>query len=163
MFNKNKLSWTDQLKDKITKYVDELFEDYRGQLSIDLSRGLAALAGLIALWTLAIVCVVFISITVALLIGWALSFYMQKFAYILGFLTVALVLLAIAYYIMKHKKQYIEQPVFRTMSKALRSPLEKENHGLHPERVEVEVVPESTTPSIIPTDEPDNIKDIEPE
>jgi uncharacterized membrane protein YqjE len=141
MFNKNKLSWTDQLKDKITKYVDELFEEYRGQLSIDLSRGLAALAGLIALWTLAIVCVVFISITIALLIGWILSSYFQQFAYVLGFLLVALVLLGGAYYILQHRKKYIEQPVFNTMSKALRSPLEKENHApSSSEKMEDEVV-----------------------
>jgi hypothetical protein len=158
MFNKNKLSWTDQLKDKITKYVDELFEDYRGQLSIDLSRGLAALAGLIALWTLAIVCVVFVSITIALFIGWGLSFYLQKFAYILGFLLVAVVLLGIAYYIMRHKKKYIEQPVFHTMAKALRSPLEKENHSLHPE--EAEVVPNENPSAALPIKTNPNTNDI---
>ena len=60
MFGNKKASWTEQLRVKITDYVDERFEDYRGQISIDLARGLASLAGLIAIWTLAIVCLLFV-------------------------------------------------------------------------------------------------------
>lgn len=123
MFSSKKSSWTDQIKDKVTVYVDELFQEYRGQITIDLARGLSALAGLIALWTMAIVCVVFIGTTIALLIGWLLSFYLNTFGYIIGFLLVSMSFLGAAYYVLKHKDKYIEQPVFHTMSDALRSPL----------------------------------------
>ncbi len=132
MFGNKKQSWTEQLRVKITKYVDERFEDYRGQIAIDLARGLASLAGFVAIWTLAIVCLIFVAFTLALLLGWGFSFWMQDFAYVLSFLLVALALLGGAYFILKNKKEYIEEPVFKIMSESLRSSemLEKEAENL---------------------------------
>ena len=49
MFGNKKPSWTENLRVKITQYVDERFEEYRGQIAVDLARGLASLAGLIAI------------------------------------------------------------------------------------------------------------------
>ena len=122
MFSNKKPSWTEQLRVKITQYVDERFEEYRGQISIDLAHGLAALAGLIAIWTLAIVCVLFVAFTLALVFGWIFSFWIPSFAYVLSFMLVATVLIAGAYYLLQHKKKHIEDPVFKIMSESLRSP-----------------------------------------
>ena len=118
----SKKTLTDRVRDTLTEYIDTKFEDYRGQISLDLARGLAALAGLIAIWTLAIVCLMFVSITFALLIGWALSFWMSSFAFVLSFLIVAVILLGAAFYILMNKEKYIEEPVFKIMAETLRSP-----------------------------------------
>lgn len=112
---------TDRLKDNITKYVDTKFEEYRSQIAVDLAKGLASLAGLIAIWTLAIVCVIFVSFAVALLLGWVLSHWMQSFAYVLSFLLIAVTLLSGAFFILINKEKYIEIPVYKTMSATLRA------------------------------------------
>lgn len=118
----SKKTITDRVKDVLTEYLDDKFEDYRGQISLDLARGLASLAGLVAIWTLAIVCVVFVSIAFALLLGWALSFWMSSFAFVLSFLIVAVILLCSAFIILLNKEKLIEEPVFTIMAKTLRSP-----------------------------------------
>ncbi|BDS15532.1 phage holin family protein [Aureispira anguillae] len=118
----SKKTITDRVKETLTEYLDTKFDDYRGQIALDLARGLASLAGLIAIWTLAIVCLMFVSIALALLLGWIFSFFMSSFAYVLSFLLIAIVLLSVAYYILKHKEKYIEAPVFKIMSETLRSP-----------------------------------------
>lgn len=118
----SKKNITDRAKDLVTEYADAKFEDYRGQISLDLARGLAALAGLVALWTLAVVCVMFLSFTLALLLGWIFSFWLKSFAYVLSFALVATALLSAAYYLFKNKEKYIEEPVFKIMAETLRSP-----------------------------------------
>lgn len=118
----NKKNWTERLRERLTEYVDKRFEDYRGQIALDLARGLAGLAGLVAIWTIGILCSVFIGIALALFFAWILSFWMGQFAYIISFLSIAIIFSGIAYFIIKHKEKYIEDPVFKIMSKTLRSP-----------------------------------------
>lgn len=113
---------TDRVKDSITEYVDEKFDQYRGQISFDLSRGLAALAGLVALWSVAIISGIFLAITLSLLIGWLLSLVMAEGGYLVSFGMMALAIIAGTYFLIKNKKQYIEDPVFKIMSEVLRTP-----------------------------------------
>lgn len=127
----SKKSITDRVKDSLTDYLDDKFEDYRGQIALDLARGLGSLAGLVALWSVAVIAVIFISIALALLLGWAFSFFIQSFAYVLSFLIVAVALIIAARYIVKHREQYIVTPVFEIMAKTLRS-----NFGLDEEQEE---------------------------
>lgn len=119
----SKKSITDRVKESLTDYLDDKFEDYRGQIALDLARGLGSLAGLVAVWSLAIISAMFLSIAVALLLGWLLSFFMASFAYTLSFLLIALVLIGAAAYIIKHQEKYIITPVFNIMSKSLRTSL----------------------------------------
>lgn len=118
----SKKNWTERLRERLTEYVDKRFEDYRGQIAIDLARGLAGLAGLVAIWTIGILCSVFVGIALALFFAWALSFWIGQFAYIVSFFIIAIIFIGIAYFIIKHKEKYIEDPVFKIMSKTLRSP-----------------------------------------
>lgn len=118
----NKKNITDRVKDSITEYIDEKFDQYRSQIAFDLSRGLAALAGLVALWSVAIISGIFLAITLALLIGWLLSFVMNEGAYLVSFGGMALTIIAGTYFLIKNKKQYIEDPVFKIMSNVLRAP-----------------------------------------
>ena len=115
----NKKTLSDRIKEVLTEYIDKKFEDYRSQLANDLSRGLAALAGLVAIWTLAIVCLMFVSIALALLLGWAFTFWMNSFSYVLSFLIIAVFLLSTAFIILFNKKRFIEDPVFNIMSETL--------------------------------------------
>jgi len=117
----SKKSITDRVKNSLTDYLDDKFEDYRGQIALDLARGIGALAGLVAIWSVAIIAVMFFSIAVALLLGWVFSFFITTFAYALSFLLVSIVLIAVAAFIIKHKEKYIVTPVFDLMSTTLRS------------------------------------------
>lgn len=130
----SKKSITDRVKDSLTDYLDDKFEDYRGQIALDLARGLGALAGLVALWSVAIIAGIFFSIAVALLLGWAFSFFIKSFAYALSFLLVSMILIAVAAYIIKYKEKYIVTPVFNIMSKTLRTTLgiDPKNENPHP-------------------------------
>lgn len=128
----SKKSITDRVKDSLTDYLDDKFEDYRGQIALDLARGLGSLAGLVALWSVAVISVIFISIAIALLLGWAFSFFIQSFAYVLSFLIVAVILILAARYIVKHREQYIVTPVFEIMAKTLRS-----NFGIDEEQEDI--------------------------
>lgn len=119
---RNKKGITDRIKDVLTEYIDKKFEHYRGQIANDLAKGLASLAGLIAIWSLAIICLIFVSFTLALLLGWIFSFWMQSFAYVLSFLIVAVALLGTAFFVLINKEKYIEDPVFKIMSETLRNP-----------------------------------------
>lgn len=114
--------FTGKVKDSLTDYLDKKFDDYRGQIALDLSRGLAVLAGLIAILSLVIVSGVFLSVALALLLGWLLSLVWAGPTYIISFLLVSTVLFGGAYYMIKHKERYIEEPVFKAVSKVLRSP-----------------------------------------
>jgi hypothetical protein len=118
----NKKNITDRVKDSVTEYIDEKFDQYRGQIAFDVSRGLAALAGLVALWSVAIISGIFLAITLALLIGWLLSFVMNEGAYLVSFGGMALTIIAGTYFLIKNRKQYIEDPVFKIMSNVLRAP-----------------------------------------
>ncbi|MCP4441180.1 MAG: hypothetical protein GY810_19925 [Aureispira sp.] len=142
-----KKNWTERLRERLTEYVDKRFEDYRGQIALDLSRGLAGLAGLVAIWTIGIICSVFVGIALALFLAWGLSFWIGQFAYIVSFFTIAIVFLGIAYFIIQHKEKYIEDPVFKIMSKTLRSP---EFWGLEDKNE----VKEATDKELIKMDEP---------
>lgn len=154
----NKKTISDRIKEVLTEYIDTKFEDYRAQIALDLSNGLAALAGLIAIWTLAIVCVIFVSITMALLLGWLLSFWLYHFGYILSFLLIAGGLMGGAYWLLKNKKEYIEEPVFNIMSKTLRTE-ETVEETVSPQRT-AKMLSESTeSPTVNPntTQETDDI------
>lgn len=155
----SKKTITDRAKDMVTDYVDTKFEDYRGQISLDLARGLATLAGLIALWTLAIVCLMFVSITLALLLGWIFSFWMKSFAFVLSFLIIAIGLLSGAFYLLIHKEKYIEEPVFKIMADTLRSP---ETWGVGKKgKIPVSIIKEKEKKDVIPPTikTSDNIKE----
>lgn len=114
--------FTGRVKDSLTQYLDEKFEDYRGQVALDLSKGLAVLAGLIAILSIAIVSVIFSVATLAILLGWLLSLVWTGPAYLVSFLFVTGILFGVAYFLIKNKKHYIEEPVFKIVAKALRSP-----------------------------------------
>jgi hypothetical protein len=118
MFGTNN-NWSNKLLHKITSYIDTRFEDYRSQIADDLAKGLAVLAGLVALWTVAIISVVFAAFTFALLIGFLLSFWLGTLAYILSFLTCSLILFAGSYWLLKNKRTYIEMPIEKLLSKVL--------------------------------------------
>lgn len=118
----SKKTITDRVKDSLTDYLDEKFDNYRGQIALDLSRGLAALAGLIALWSVAIIGGIFLAVSLSLLLGWLLSFVMDSGSYVVSFGLMTVVVLAGTYYIIKNKDKLIEEPVFKIMSDMLRSP-----------------------------------------
>ncbi len=118
----NKKTLADRLKEVLTEYIDTKFEEYRGQISNELSKGIAALAALVAIWSLIIIGIIFISFTTALILGWVLSGWIPGFAYQISFLTVSMILIAIAYFILKNKKKYIVKPVYEIISKELNNP-----------------------------------------
>jgi hypothetical protein len=131
----SKKSITDRVKDSLTDYLDVKFEDYRGQIALDLARGIGALAGLVAIWSVAIIAGMFFSIAIALLLGWAFSFFMESFAYTLSFLLVSIFLFALAAFIIKYKEKYIVTPVFDLMATTLRTIMNLD-----------EVIPETPSP-----------------
>lgn len=114
--------FTGRVKDSLTQYLDQKFDDYRGQVVVDLSKGLAALAGLITLLSVVIVGSVFSAATLALLLGWLLSLVWAGPTYLVSFILVNALLFGGASYLIKNKERYIEEPVFKIVSKALRSP-----------------------------------------
>lgn len=114
--------FTDRVKDSLTQYLDQKFNDYRGQVVVDLSKGLAALAGLITLLSAVIVGSIFSAATLALLLGWLLSFVWAGPTYLVSFILVNALLFGGAYYLIKNKERYIEEPVFKIVSKALGNP-----------------------------------------
>ncbi len=118
----NKKTITDRVKDSLTDYLDEKFDNYRGQIALDLSRGLAALAGLIAMWSIAIISGVFLAVALALLVGWLLSFALPAGSYVVSFALMSVIIFGGTYYLIKNRDRYIEEPVFNIMSKMLRSP-----------------------------------------
>lgn len=117
----SKRSITDRVKESLTDYLDVKFEDYRGQIALDLARGIGALAGLVALWSVIIIAAMFFSFAFALFLGWVFSFFISTFAYALSFLLVSVILIGIAAFIIKHKEKYIVTPVFDLMSTTLRT------------------------------------------
>lgn len=118
----SKKTITDRVKDVLTEYMDKKFDDYRGQIAMDLSRGLAGLAGLVAIWTLFIVCTMFGSFAIALLLGWVLSFWLSSLGFVISFIFIAIVLLSGAVYLFLHKEKYIEDHVYKVVSETLRNP-----------------------------------------
>ena len=168
----SKKSITDRVKESLTDYLDDKFEDYRGQIALDLARGIGALAGLVALWSVAIIAGMFFSIAIALLLGWAFSFFMESFAYTLSFLLVSMLLFAVAAFIIKHKEKYIVTPVFDLMATTLRTTMgldEPINEAPNPtEDIKEPPVEDKTkTPIVVDTPidlEPHSIKtNIKPE
>lgn len=133
--------FTGRVKDSLTQYLDEKFDDYRGQVALDLSKGLAVLAGLITILSIAIISIIFSVATLAILLGWLLSLVWTGPTYLISFLSVTGVLFVGAYFLIKNKERYIEEPVFKIVAKALRSP-------------STDVAPEITTVSDDETDTP---------
>jgi len=147
----SKKSITNRVKESLTDYLDDKFEDYRGQIALDLARGIGALAGLVALWSVIIIAAMFLSISIALVLGWALLFFMESFAYALSFLLISIVLITVATYIMKHKEKYIVTPVFDLMSKTLRTTMgldEVHEESLPMEDIETDAVKEKPKTSV---------------
>lgn len=161
----SKKSITDRVKDSLTDYLDDKFEDYRGQIALDLARGIGVLAGLVALWSVAIIAVMFFSIAVALLLGWVFSFFITTFAYALSFLLVSIVLIALAAFIIKHKEKYIVTPVFELMATTLRSTMgldEAGNEIPSPEDTAKEPSTNDKTKTPIAVNTPNIDPDLEP-
>ena len=118
MFGKGN-NWTDKLKDKLTAYVDERFEDYKERLAEDLSKGIATLAGLVLIWTVAVIGVIFVGIAMSLLLAELFRPWLANWAYLLGFLVVAMAIGALGYWLIKNKVQYVEKPVYLDILKSL--------------------------------------------
>lgn len=121
------MSIGDKLKESLTQYIDEKFESYRGQIASDLSTGIASLAGIIAIWSLFIICLIFLFASIAILMGWFLQAWMGTFAYIFSFLFVSFLLLVLSAFLLLNRKKIIENPVFKIISKTLRNPEANQN------------------------------------
>lgn len=111
-----------RIKNRINSYVDERFEDYRGQIARDVAKGLGALAGLLALWTAGLVAAFFVGVTFALLFASFLPIDWGIWRYLLGFITIALLQVIVVYILLQRRKTWIEQPVEQITASALRSP-----------------------------------------
>ncbi len=118
----SKIPLTDKIKEALAEFVDEKFEEYRGQISNELSKGIAGLAGLVVIWSMAIMGCLFMAFSVALLIGWVLSFYWPVFGYVVSFLCISCCLIILAYCLFKKKQTLIEQPVYKIISILLENP-----------------------------------------
>ena len=120
MFSSNrKPIWLEKLQDGITEYVDERFDDYKHIIARDLSKGLASLAGMITVWSILIVGLVFTSFTIAFSLGWILSFWVPEASYLFSFALVSILLIAWIYYIIKNKRPQIEKHVFKIVFASL--------------------------------------------
>ncbi len=126
MFGKSSNNWTDKVRDKLTAYVDERFEDYRERIAQDLSQGLATLAGLIAIWTVALLCLVFLGIVFSLLLAQILRPWAGEWAYLIGFSGIAILLIGLGSLLLIRRLYIIEKPVFKAMLKALDGHLPEE-------------------------------------
>lgn len=146
----SKKTITDRVKDSLTGYLDEKFDDYRGQIASDLSRGLAALAGLVAVWSVVVISTIFLAISLAILIGWLLSFAMPSGSYAVSFSLMSIVIFASTYFLIKNKEHYIEKPVFNIMSELLRSPtvLVDKDIPITEEPVNIEQLPPTDNNSV---------------
>ncbi len=105
--------WKKMITDRVSAYVDNRFVDYKSQISEDVSRGIANLAGLVVIWTLVIISLLFVGFTLALLFG-----YMLK-SNLIGFGIVSAIILLIAVLVFVNKEKWIEQPVYESTTKAL--------------------------------------------
>ena len=105
---------TKKIANRLTAYVDERFEDYRNQITMDLSKGLAALSGVIVIWTIIILIVVFIGITLSFFLGKVLN------SNTYGFLIVTGVMIIGGSLIMLRRKALVESRVLEIAKRALR-------------------------------------------
>lgn len=112
---KRKNSLTGRLSEKITEYLDDRVLDYKEQVADDLAKGLGALAGLVAIWTMITILLIFGGIALSLFIGTTLGNSLAGYGIVAG------IYIVVAYIILKNKKAWIEQPVFRITFKALTS------------------------------------------
>ena len=120
MFSSNKKPiWIEKLQDGITEYVDERFDEYKHIIARDLSKGLASLAGMITVWSILIVGLVFTSFSIAFSLGWILSIWIPKAGYLISFATVSIILIAGIYFLIKNKRKNIEQYVFEVVFASL--------------------------------------------
>ena len=120
MFSSNKKPiWLEKLQDGITEYVDERFDEYKHIIARDLSKGLASLAGMITVWSILIVGLVFISFSIAFSLGWVLSIWIPEAGYLISFATVSIIIIAGIYYLIKNKRKNIEQYVFEVVFASL--------------------------------------------
>lgn len=110
----------DKITNKLNTYIDDRFEHYRGYISTDISQGIAALAGLIALWTVFLLVLFFGGILMAVVI-WHYSDSL-----LLGVGIVAALHLIIGILVFLNKKRLIEDPVYRITHKALNTQKEQE-------------------------------------
>jgi len=138
MFGNNKKSWGDRIRERLTEYIDQRFDDYRGQLSHDVSEGISILAGLIAIWTVGILLVVFVGFSLALLLGWGLSYFMGTLGYLLGFVIITLVILGGGLWVLSRRVKLIERPVFKLISQSLRAPNKNDDDDYGDELEEIE-------------------------
>ncbi|MEM7104429.1 MAG: hypothetical protein AAF502_14930 [Bacteroidota bacterium] len=107
-------SLKNKMANRVADFLDDRFDEYRGQISIDISKGLSKLAGVIAIWTMIILFLVFSGLAIALGLG-ALTG-----SYIAGFAIVAVIHILIMYLVMKNLGKWIEEPIFNISKKALR-------------------------------------------
>ena len=107
-------SLKNKMANRVADFLDDRFDEYRSQISIDISKGLSKLAGVLAIWTMIIICLVFVGLAVALGLGALLG------SYIAGFAIVALLHLGTMYVVIRNQKKWIEEPIFNISKKALR-------------------------------------------
>jgi hypothetical protein len=113
--------FSDRVKDKVQSFTDQKFEDYRGQVSVDLARGIATAAGLVALWTAIVLVLLFGNIALGFFLAWLIRPWCGDLSYALSFGGIALVFCGLCYWVIRYRFKYIEMPVFRLISHALRS------------------------------------------
>ncbi len=148
----SKTSLTDKIKESLAEFVDEKFEDYRGQISNDLSQGLGGLAGLIAIWSLVIICTLFVALSIALLLGWFFSFWWSTLGYVFSFLLVSSLLIGLAFCVIRYKKTWIEAPVYKIISQLLNNPNYRETNPTDIDNQEDESIEKHTISSRDTTD-----------
>ena len=122
LWNPSGKSFSDRLKDRLQSFTNARFEDYRGQLTNDLARGVAVVAGLLVLWSLVLVVLLFVGLMLAFLLAWALRPWLGDLAYVGGFGLVALAMAGLAWRFLRQRLQLIELPVYRLLLQVLRQP-----------------------------------------
>ena len=105
------------MADRVTDFLDEKFDDYRSQISIDISKGLSKLSSVIAIWTMILICMIFAGLALGLGIGALIG------SYLVGFAIVAFLQLLAMYLVYMKRTKWIEEPIYNISKKALRGRL----------------------------------------
>ena len=119
-------NWSEKLRERLTAYADERFEDYKGRLSTDLSQGIATLASLLTIWTIAMVCLIFIGIMLGMFLTQILSFWVGNWSGVLGFLIITILYIIIGSWFLKNRVKFVENPVYKAVYDALNQQKEGE-------------------------------------
>lgn len=107
-------SLKNKMAGRVADFMDDRFDEYRGQISIDISKGLSKLSGVIAIWSMIIISLIFAGLALAIGLGLIIG------SYIAGFAIIAVLQLFVMYMVFRNKKKWIEDPIFTISKKALR-------------------------------------------